>query len=340
MQLVGDTATGGSGSGAFEQSSNAVVLGGPAGESSPNNLIDAEQFLFAVNTGSGTVSVLRANGDHPVLLATAPTGMHPLSVTVNHGLVYVLNGSGPAAMGGLPSITGFRLSRTGTLTPIPGSTQPVSGGPLSGAAQISFNPSGTVLVVTEKVANVLTSYRVGRDGVARAPISNPNAPGSIGPFGFTFTRDGVLVTAQNAGGAPALGGAGSFRIGTDGRLTPVGGTVANGQNDTCWVIITDDGRYAFATNAQSNNISSYTVDATGRLTLLDGDAALTDELPAVGPTILPADITFSRDSRYLVERNVMDGDVNTYAVGSDGSLTLVQRLDGALPLGAIGVAGT
>ncbi|MCA1720820.1 MAG: beta-propeller fold lactonase family protein [Actinobacteria bacterium] len=341
LKVVGDTATGGAGSGAFEQSSNAVVLGGLAGESSPNNLLDAEQLLFAVNTGSNTVSVLRADGDKPVLIGSAPTGLHPLSVTVNRGLVYVLNGGAPAAMGGLPSITGFRLSRAGVLTPIPGSTQAVSGGPLSGAAQISFNPDGTVLVVTEKVANVLTSYQVGRDGVAGPAISNPNAPGSIGPFGFTFTRDGVLLTAQNAGGAPGQGGAGSFSIGSDGRLTPVGpGTVANGQNDTCWVIITDDGRYAYATNAQSNNISSYTVDATGTLTLLKGDAALTDELPAVGPSVLPADITFSRDSRYLIERNVMDGDINSYAVADDGSLTLVQRLDGALPIGAIGVAGT
>ncbi len=83
------------------------------------------------------------------------------------------------------------------------------------------------------------------------------------------------------------------------------------------------------------------MDPQGNLTLLQGDAAHTDEVfPAVGPTILPGDLTLSRDSKYLYERNVMDGDVNAYAVGEDGSLTLIQRLQNVLPPGAIGVAGS
>jgi len=122
-------------------------------------------------------------------------------------------------------------------------------------------------------------------------------------------------------------------------ITPT--TVKNGQSDTCWFVLTDNQRFGFLTNAQSNDISSHGVGPQGELTLLEGDAAHTDEVfPAVGPTILPADLTLSRDSRYLYERNVMDGDVNAYAVGADGQLKLIQRLDNALPNGAIGVAGS
>jgi len=342
LTLVGDTPTGGTGSGTFESSANGVVLGGVAGESSPNNLIGAEKFLFAVNTGSSSVSVFRTDGDALQLVSNAPTGPHPLSVTVNRGLVYVLNGGTTNGTGVPSSITGYRLSADGALTPIPGSTRPVAGGAISGATQVSFNPAGTVLVVTEKQSNTISSYTVGDDGVANGPIANQNAAGSVGPFGFTYTRTGKLLTAQNFGGAAGQGGAASFDVARNGTLTPITPTtVRNGQSDTCWFVLTDNQRFGFLTNAQSNDISSYTVGPRGELTLLQGDAAHTDEVfPAVGPSILPGDLTLSRDSHYLYERNVMDGDVNAYAVDADGHLRLIQRLNNALPNGAIGVAGS
>jgi len=342
LSFVGDTPTGGTGSGSFESSANGVVLGGVGGESSPNNLTGEEKFLFATNTGSNSVSVLRTRGDSLELVGVTPTGNHPLSVTVSHGLVYVLNGGATNGTGAPPSITGFRLSAEGQLTPIPDSTRPVSGGVISGSTQVSFNPAGKVLVVTEKQANVISTYTVGADGLATGPVTNPNSPGSVGPFGFTFTQTGKLLTAQNFGGAPGQGGAASFDVQRDGSLTPITPTtVRNGQSDSCWFVLTDNQRFGFVTSAQSNDISSYTVDPQGNLTLLQADAAHTDEVfPAVGPTILPGDLTLSRDSKYLYERNIMDGDVNAYAVGEDGSLTLIQRLQNVLPPGAIGVAGS
>ena len=342
LTLVGDTPTGGTGSGGFESSANGVVLGGFAGESSPNNLTGEDKFLFTTNAGSNSLSVFRTRGDALELVATSPTGNHPLSVTVSRGLVYVLNGGTTNGTGIRPSIQGFRLSAAGALTPIPDSTRPVAGGVISGSTQVSFTPDGKVLIVTEKQANVISSYTVGPDGLANGPISNPNSPGSVGPFGFTFTQTGKLLVAQNFGGAAAMGGAASFDVGKDGTVTPITPTtVRNGQSDSCWFVLTDNQRFGFGTNAQSNNISSYRVDPQGNLTLLNGDAAHTDEVfPAVGPTILPADLTLSRDSKYLYERNVMDGDINAYAVGADGSLTLLQRLEHVLPPGAIGVAGS
>ncbi|MGI8532082.1 MAG: hypothetical protein ACR2KN_03695 [Geodermatophilaceae bacterium] len=212
----------------------------------------------------------------------------------------------------------------------------MSGGAISGATQVSFNPPGSVLVVTEKQSNTISSYTVDAAGVASRPIANQNAGGSVGPFGFTYTRTGKLLTAQNFGGAAGQGGAASFNVAKNGTLTPITPTtVKNGQSDTCWFVLTDNQRFGFLTNAQSNDISSYRVGPDGELTLLQGDAAHTDEVfPAVGPTILPGDLTLSRDSRYLHERNVMDGDVNAYAVGADGHLTLIQRLNNALPNGA------
>jgi hypothetical protein len=97
---------------------------------------------------------------------------HPISVTISNGIVYVLNGGASNCLGGAPTITGFRLDATGTLTPIPGSTRPVSGGALSGCTQVSFAPGGNVLVATEKNVDVISTYTVGSDGIATGPITN------------------------------------------------------------------------------------------------------------------------------------------------------------------------
>jgi hypothetical protein len=85
LTLVGDTPTGGTGSGTFEGSGNSVVLGGVGGESAPTNLTGEERLLFATNSGSDSVSVFRVRGDELELVETEATGDHPISVTVSRG---------------------------------------------------------------------------------------------------------------------------------------------------------------------------------------------------------------------------------------------------------------
>ena len=233
LTLVGDTLTGGTGSGTFEGSGNSLVLGGVAGEASPTNLTGESRFLFAVNAGSDSVSVLRARGDELELVETEPTGDHPISVTVSRGVVYVLNASASNCMGPAvnPTISGYRLSADGQLAPIPGSSRRVSGGALSGCTQVSFNPAGDALVVTEKTADVISTYTVDKDGLASGPITNQTS--GMGPFGFTFTQTGRVLTSENFGGVALQGGAASYDINKDGTLAPISGTVRNFRSDTC-----------------------------------------------------------------------------------------------------------
>ncbi len=69
-------------------------------------------------------------------------------------------------------------------------------------------------------------------------------------------------------------------------------TARNGRSDTCWIVNTDDGKFAFVTNAMSGDISSYRVEPDGTLVLLESVAA----------TLRPiaADMALSGDSRYHV----------------------------------------
>jgi 6-phosphogluconolactonase (cycloisomerase 2 family) len=173
--------------------------------------------------------------------------------------------------GAAPTITGYALSPQGELTPIPGSTRPVSGGSLSGCTQVTFNPAGDVLVVTEKTADVISTYTVGKDGLASGPIRNDSS--GVGPFGFTFTQTGRLLTSENFGGLALQGAAASYDVNRDGTLAPVSGSVRNNRSDTCWIVLTDDQRFAYTTNAMTNDISSYKADPDGNLTLLQSVAA-------------------------------------------------------------------
>ena len=337
---AGDFQTGGLGSGNFEQSANSVVLGNRGGESSPINFTGSERFLFTTNTNSDSVSIFRVVPDGLELVEVEEGGQlnRPISVTVSNGVVYVLNSDQPQCASLNATITGFTLDQDGRLAPIPGSTRPLAGNgpPFSGCTQVSFNKTGDVLAVTEKNADVISTYRVGRDGLASQPIRN-ETPG-IGPFGFTFSQTDRLLTSENNGQLEGEGAASSFRIEKDATLTAVSGNVRNTQTDTCWVVVTDNGKYAYVSNAMSNNISSYRVRPDGTMTLLEPIAGRTDELPR--PVAISEDLTLSENSRYLYARNARDGDIFAFEVQSDGKLVEIQSLPAALPPGgAIGVAG-
>ncbi len=328
---AGSFATGGRGSGTFENSANGLILGSHRGEQSPINIIGSSRFLFATNAGSDSISVFETNPDGSLeLVDVEPSnGDHPISVTVSKGVVYVLNGGISNCSGGSPTISGFTLSDKGELTPIPGSTRPVSGGANSGCAQVSFNPRGDVLVVSQRQADKIDTYLVDKDGVATGPIVNETT--GLGPFGFTFTQRGQLLTTENFGAAPLQGGAASYDIADNGTLVPLGPTERNGRSDTCWIVITDSGTYAYTTNFQSGDISSFRVEPDGTLVLLNPTAAIL----GVGAS----DQALSGNSQFLYARNALQGTISVFGVESDGSLTPIQTILAVPPGGAaIGIA--
>ena len=191
--------TGGIGTSAFESSTGMLLLGSAAGQSSPVDLGGGSDLLFAANAGSDNISVFQVTPTGLKLVDLAATGgERPISMTVRNGLLYVLNSGGTLTgaglcNGGAPAITGFRVGADGHLTPIPNSTRLLSGGTSAGCSQVSFNPAGNVLIVTEWVGNRIDSFTIGADGTPTGPIVNQPAgatedPAGSGPFGFTFDK--------------------------------------------------------------------------------------------------------------------------------------------------------
>src|SRR3989441_1329323 len=280
------------------------------------------QWLIVVNAGSNDISVFSVS--HKGLTVTdraSSQGTMPISVTVHGNVVYVLNTGGAETNG---NMAGYHLN-DGQLSAIPGSVQPLSG--VTAPAQISFNPTGTVLVVTEKSTSKIDTFLVNDQGLASAPNVQASSGGT--PFGFDFTPSGALIVSEAAGGPSGTSAVSSYSISDSGSLTTLSASVPDTQLAACWLVVTGNGQFAYTANAHSTTISSYTIAGNGKISLPNAKAA------TVGGTDL--DMALARNSRFLYVFDNADHSIAAYEVHADGSLMWLQTTSG-VPAGADGLA--
>jgi len=338
-----------------------VSAGGNGGANSPPfgldhldsqgavELSDSQHLLFAVNAGSDSLSSFRVlPGGGLQRVDTEMVGDYPISVDSYGSLLYVLN---EGELGGPDdetegTIQGFTAAADGTLTPLAGSTRPLSvtGSDAATPAEISFDNTGRTLTVTHRFpAGVAPSDRIdtfvlNASGVAGPAIVNPAAVPN--PFGHAFTAGNQLLVTDVFNTSVS-----SYTLDTtSGALTFIaGGTTATpGGFAPCWIAVTPDGKYAFVGNTGSSNVSRLSIAADGRTTFLG--------LTTVPGGILTTDVVISPDGKYLTVNAVNagpagadDSETDTYAIGADGSLTLLNpggRTPATLSSGLTGLAAS
>ena len=238
---------------------------------------------------------------------------------------------------GAGNISGFRIERDGRLWPIPGSTQPLSG-PGVDPAQIAFDPSGGVLVVTEKNTNRILTYTVDRDGGANPPTIHDSAGPT--PFGFEFGKRGRLFVSEAAGGASFAGSASSYQLlpprtnrpytrrpdlHPDGLLEVITAAAPAEGSASCWLVVTNDGRFAFTSNTGSDSLSTYAIEFDGEITL--------QGTTSTGAGTRPLDVALTNSSRFLYVLNAGVGTLSGFRVETHGELAPIELdvsgLDGA-----------
>ena len=308
LSPAGSFATGGNGSNGNLPGQGSVVLSGAA---SAEVSVGANQLLFVTNTGSNTLSVFRIEPHSLVLASTAGTdGSRPVSVTVHHDLVYVVNQ-------GSANITGFRVSSQGELTPIPGSTRSLTS-PVSNPAQVGFSPDGKFLVTEGRESQIIDTYLVDENS---GLVSGPHANITRGPepFSFTFDRKGHLFMTEGHFVAPGAGTTSSYDILGDGSLQAISSAVPNFQGVPCWVVIADNQKVIYEANAVSSTVSSYTVNADGSLVLKESVAGTTGSFPGAGAI----DLALTKGSRilYSLSASLNGGTIVAFAVNADNTLT-------------------
>jgi 6-phosphogluconolactonase len=303
LQAGGSFATGGTGTGAGLGSGHSVIA-------SSNG-----RAVLAVNAGSNTVSAFReGNGGLRQLGPAASSGgTTPTSVTISGRVVYVMNaGSG--------TISGFYLDGRAGLIPIPGSTLPLAAAGTATDSQIQFDTTGHVLIVDERGNNLIQTFVVGRDGVARPKQTITSTAG--GPFGFDVDQAGHVLFSDAALGTSS--GASSYDVSSNGTLSENGAPVSSGQAAACWLAAV--GPFAYTDNAGSGSISTFAVGANGQL----GLTATT----AISPTAHPLDMAGAQGRFLYVLANGLN-EVIGYRAAPDGSLTQVNSVP--VPAGVDGL---
>ncbi len=306
LSPAGSVSTGGAGTGVNATTQGSLAL-------SPDG-----RRLYAVNGGSGTIAVFAVHGTHLTRLAVVPSGgAGPASLTAGHGRVYVVNA------GGL-NVVGFRVTGHGLRRIHGGSVALASGD--AGPAQVSLNPAGTALAVTNTASSTIDTITLRRDGAVRALRSFAST--GTTPFGFGFTASGVLVVTD-AHQAPTSA-ASSYRIGHTGALRLLSGPVAANQLAACWLAIR--GRIAYTANAGSGTISAFRVGGNGRL-------HLRGVVASPGSTSKPLDESVTPGGGYLDVLTSGLNSITSYRIGSHGTLTPVGSV-GGLPAGDTSVASS
>jgi 6-phosphogluconolactonase len=309
LQENGRFATGGRGSGGNND---------PLESQGSLTLSQDHTLLFAVNAGSGEISVFRVHGaDLSLADKKLSGGSEPNAVAQNGHLVYVLN------TGGSSSVVGFQVNNDGTLRRIPNSLTFLSTN-TSGAASLAFSPNGKVLLVTERLTNSIDGFAVNGDGTLSPIVVNPSA--GPGVFAVTFAPNGTALAVE-AGGA-TTSAITSYSVASDGTLTAITSNLPTSGAATCWAVVTPNGEWVYTSNAGSSTISGFTIGTNGALTPIGATVVGTN--PA-GATNL--DIAISSDGKFLYSLDGEIGMISVFEINSDGSLTNLGTI-GELPANA------
>jgi 6-phosphogluconolactonase (cycloisomerase 2 family) len=270
-------------------------------------LSEEHSTLFAVNAGSGNVSVFSVHGPNLRLEQVVHSGgSAPVAIAQHDNLVYVLNFAGNS------NVVGFSFD-DGRLTPIKKSIRYLTAAN-SGASSVVFSPDGKFLVATEKLTNNIDVFPVMGDGTLGPVVTTKDA--LAGLFDAAFAPNGALLTLEAA--AQTIS---SYMIEPSGALTGLSLGVPTTAAATCWHVVTPDGRFVYTANTVPSNISGYSITGAGILTALPGTVVGSNP-----PGSTNLDLAITGDGKFLYSVNSGTGTIGMFSIGKDGKLTLLGDL--------------
>ncbi len=281
-------------------------------------LSEDHSLLFAVNAGSGEISVFRIEGSKLSLSDKVPSfGSEPNAIAQHGDLVYVLN------TGGSSDVVGFHLDGD-QLRPIDNSIAFLSTN-TSGAASIAISPDGQFVAVTERLTNRIDLFKILDDGTLSPIVVNPST--GVGAFSVSFAPDGVAIVSETGpSNVPNGSAVSSYEVLPGGTLQPISSSIPTLGAANCWNAITPDGRFVYVSNAGSSTISGFAIGANGSLSALPGTVVAAN--PA-GATNL--DITVSADGKFLYTMNSRNGTIGIFAIQENGTLKNSGSAGGITP---------
>ena len=283
------------------------------------------KHLLAVNAGSDEVTLFGVTGSTlQVQDKVASGGSMPVSLTLHDNTLYVLNAGSPN------NITGFTLTQQDKLVAIPNSTRPLSASD-TGPGQVAWNPSGQLLLVTEKLTDTIDWFAMDPStDIAVTAEAKPSSNRT--PFGVAFRGAHHFFAAEANMGQADKGSVSGYGL-RQAALWPQT-SVSTTETSTCWAAATPDKKFLYVTNTMSNSVTGFREGPQATLQILDptGVTATTGAEPS--------DIATTRNSKLLYVLNGGDGTISGFSIdGTSGALTSLGPAVSGLPVtGAAGLA--
>lgn len=225
-------------------------------------------------------------------------------------------------------VVGLRLDSDGSLTLSEDSRRQLSA-PGSNPAQVGISPDGRMLVMTEEATSTIGTWTLAADGTPSEGSFYDSSRKA--PFGFAFTKSGLLVVANAEEGGRGQASISSYRVDGNG-VAAISGAVLDQRSEVCWTVLSRDDAFAFVTNFGDGAVSSYALHPDGTLTLLESVAGVTT---ADQPSV--RDVGLTTDGQFLYAIDLASQAVHGWAVHADGALTAIGAWPG-LPPAAAGLA--
>jgi DNA-binding beta-propeller fold protein YncE len=302
------------------------------------------KYLFAVNQGSNNISVFAIHPDGTLnLVHNAPVssgGVEPVSLAFINDHLYVVNrGNSQLGTPGTvaPNVTSFFVGEDGTLFAQPNATVTL---PLNlSTAQILASADGKFAFVDNfatpdnlkvSLADTIEPFVVNGDG-SLTPVKNGTAGLPANPPLVLGLVEDPIHHIIYSGQAPA-GGVATFTYSSTGKVSYVGSVASKGAA-TCWLNISPDGKFLYATDSASDAISVYSLANPLKPTLvqefyLKGPTTLYTDRTATGPTSQDFQFSFDPTGKYIwlvnhtVDDNFQQGNqLHTLEVAANGTLS-------------------
>jgi 6-phosphogluconolactonase (cycloisomerase 2 family) len=293
-------------------------------------------FVLPITAGTGAITV----GNNSAAVAT---DMTPSSIQVDSSGKFLL---AAGFFGGVPSVgvysigTGGILTEVGTPVAIPLPTNTTVTGSNS-PVQLAILPNDSFIYVSMGTIGVVsmtfnTSGQLSQTGKTTAPgtVTGPTGPVSNQDLALALNSAGsiLFVGETNAG----------VRVNTissDSSLVNVAGSPFKTAGQPSWIAQDGTGAYLYVANQSTNNISAYSILASGVLTELT--AAGSPFAAGTGPTALVLD----QSKKFLACANVGGSpDLQVYSFDTTTAGKLVPGATAAIgsssPATAFVLAGT
>jgi 6-phosphogluconolactonase (cycloisomerase 2 family) len=352
LQEFGSFATGGTGQ------INLPPVMGPDDASQEVTASPDGRWLFAVNQGSDTIAsfAVERDGSLERVDTFSSGGVQPDSIGISGNFLYVSN-RGDSARGQpgtvAPSITGFSIGADGSLTPLPNAvvTFPVDTSPaqnlISRDGRFLFADIFAVAGSTAAQGNTFAPFQISAAGaLTLAPGGNVGAPVTPPALLGSDTNPNMPIVYAGLPGAAQVG---VFTFDNNGSLTFVTAVAAQGKA-TCWIAVSADGKYLYASDNATNSIAVFSLanplqPVEIQEFTLGGPQAPSGSPPGTVQTG-PFQLAFSPDGHtlYVVSQNqsptgdfAQGNQLHILAVAANGTLT---EPTGPILLSDYGVPGT